>query len=212
MSKWLAIGLLLLSPMLFTREVGPAQQPKPVVPAEAVAMLHATGNSGVHGVVRFSQKDGFVQITGQVVGLTPGLHGFHVHEYGDCSALDAGSAGGHFNPTNMPHGGPDDKKRHVGDLGNIKADAKGRATINMQDKVIQLRGPYSIVGRSLIVHAKADDLKTQPHGRRWRPGRLRRDRHRQHGCQEGEINHRLHPGNHRVRHLQMADSVHFRRS
>ena len=74
---------------------------------------------------------------------------------------DGKCAGGHFNPTGMPHGGPDDAKRHVGDLGNIKADDSGKATYKRVDKLISLNGSNSIIGRSVIVHAKADDFKTQ---------------------------------------------------
>jgi Cu-Zn family superoxide dismutase len=69
------------------------------------------------------------------------------------------SAGGHFDPEHQPHGGPKSHKRHVGDLGNITADESGKAKIKKTDKVIQLNGPHSIIGRSIIVHAKEDDLK-----------------------------------------------------
>lgn len=141
-----------------------AKSAKPKAPQKAVAVLHPTEGSKVIGTVVFTQKDGYVEIRGTVKGLTPGLHGFHIHEYGDCSGHDGKAAGGHFNPTDMPHGGPDDEKRHVGDLGNIKADQNGVATIQMRDKVIQLGGPYSIIGRGLVVHAGADDLKSQPSG------------------------------------------------
>jgi Cu-Zn family superoxide dismutase len=64
----------------------------------------------------------------------------------------------------MPHGGPGDEKRHVGDLGNIQADAEGKALIHIRDKVISLSGRNSIIGRALVVHGKADDLKSQPSG------------------------------------------------
>lgn len=139
-------------------------QDKEAKPQKAIAVLQPASGSKVSGVVAFTQKDGYVEITGEVRGLTPGLHGFHVHEFGDVSALDGGSAGGHFNPTGMPHGGPDDAKRHVGDLGNIKADDSGRAVIQMRDKLVQLHGSHSVIGRTVVVHAKADDLKSQPSG------------------------------------------------
>ena len=74
---------------------------------------------------------------------------------------DGKCAGGHFNPTGMPHAGPDDAKRHVGDLGNLKADSTGNASYKRTDDVISLNGRNSIIGRSLIVHAKPDDFKTQ---------------------------------------------------
>ena len=74
------------------------------------------------------------------------------------------STGGHFNPGHKQHGGPDDENRHAGDFGNITADADGKATIDVKDKGLMLGGHDSIIGRAVIVHAKADDLKTQPTG------------------------------------------------
>lgn len=131
---------------------------------KAVCVILPLGDSKVEGAVTFTQQDGFIVIDAELTGLTPGLHGFHVHEFGDCTMVDGTCAGGHFNPTNMPHGGPDSDKRHVGDLGNIKADDQGVAEFQLKDKVIQLNGPYSIIGRSIIIHEKADDLKSQPSG------------------------------------------------
>lgn len=130
----------------------------------AVAVLIATEESGASGVVYFTQKGESVEITGQVRGLTPGKHGFHVHEFGDITDIKTGeSAGGHFNPTGSPHGRPDAEERHVGDLGNIEADDSGTAKISMKDTLIKLNGPHSILGRSVVVHAKADEF-TQPSG------------------------------------------------
>jgi len=131
---------------------------------DAVAILNPTKVSptnDVKGTVSFTKVAGGVRIDGQITGLTPGAHGFHVHEKGDCSAPDATSAGGHYNPTDMPHGAPDAALRHVGDFGNIDANASGVAKFTKLDHVITLEGPNSIVGHALIVHAKPDDLKTQ---------------------------------------------------
>jgi Cu-Zn family superoxide dismutase len=94
----------------------------------------------------------------------PGPHGFHIHEKGDCSAADASSAGGHFNPTGKPHGGPDSDARHAGDFGNIEADATGNARYSRTFSDLTLDGESSIIGKAIIVHQKADDLKTQPSG------------------------------------------------
>jgi Cu-Zn family superoxide dismutase len=127
----------------------------------AVAMVEGLGEHKVKGKVTFTQKEDGVEIVGEFTGLQPGQHGFHVHEYGDCSMADGKCAGGHFNPTGMPHAGPDDAKRHVGDLGNIKADSTGNASYKRVDTVISLNGPQSIIGRSVIIHAKPDDFKTQ---------------------------------------------------
>ena len=82
-------------------------------------MLHPTAGSKVGGTVTFTEVADGVQVHADLTGLGPGNHGFHVHEFGDCSAPDAMSAGGHFNPTNEPHAGPDDAARHVGDMGNV---------------------------------------------------------------------------------------------
>lgn len=130
----------------------------------AKAILSPTKGNSVKGQVTFTAVEGGVKIVANVEGLTPGSHGFHIHEFGDCTAPDGSSAGAHFNPTNKKHGGPDDKERHVGDLGNIIADAQGKAHYERIDKVISLDGKDRILGRSIIIHEKADDFKTQPAG------------------------------------------------
>jgi Cu-Zn family superoxide dismutase len=131
---------------------------------QAIAVLHPTQGSDVHGTVRFVQEKDGVRIVADVEGLTQGKHGFHVHETGNCSSPDAESAGGHFNPTGKQHGAPSDKERHAGDFGNITAGADGRAHYEMTDRMMQLSGPHSIIGRAVIVHANPDDLKSQPTG------------------------------------------------
>ncbi|HYB99811.1 MAG TPA: superoxide dismutase family protein [Candidatus Limnocylindrales bacterium] len=133
-------------------------------PTKAVAVLRATEGSKVSGTITFTKAGDGVKVSGTISGLTPGKHGFHVHEFGDCSAPDATSAGGHFNPTGEPHAAPTDAARHTGDLGNVEAGEDGTATIDHTDKRATFEGVNSILGRGLIVHAKADDLKTQPTG------------------------------------------------
>ena len=130
----------------------------------AVAVLHPTAGNDVTGVVVFTKVQNGVKVVADVAGLTPGEHGFHVHEYGDCSASDATSTGGHYNPDNMPHGGPTDMKRHEGDLGNIMADMDGKAHFEWTDNLLALNGTHSIIGRAVIVHAGKDDLTSQPSG------------------------------------------------
>jgi Cu-Zn family superoxide dismutase len=125
----------------------------------AICVVHPLGESKVVGVVVFTAKGKKVEVTGKITGLTPGKHGFHVHEFGDCTSKDGMSAGSHFDPEHMPHGGPHSEKRHVGDLGNIEADKNGVAEINITDTKIKLNGAHSIIGRSIIVHAMEDDLK-----------------------------------------------------
>jgi len=130
----------------------------------AAAVLHPTTGSSVWGTVTFAATDSGVLIRADVSGLAPGAHGFHVHEWGDCSAPDATSAGGHFNPEASPHGAPDGAERHVGDLGNLVADASGTARYERTDRRIALGGANSIIGRAVMVHAAEDDLASQPTG------------------------------------------------
>ena len=135
--------------------------PTPII---AVAELSPTQGNDVRGTVIFSQESDGVHVVANLTGLTPGEHGFHVHEKGDCSAPDGSSAGGHFNPTNMPHAGPDAEQRHAGDLGNITADAKGEGHYDRVDSHLSLEGDHAIVGLSVIVHGGKDDFTSQPSG------------------------------------------------
>ena len=131
---------------------------------KAVAVLYPTHGSSVSGTVTFVKEPAGVRVTAHITGLTPGNHGFHIHEFGDCSAPDAASAGSHFNPSGSPHAGPDADARHAGDLGNIVADSTGVAHYERLDAHMSFTGPNSIIGRGVIVHEKADDLTTQPTG------------------------------------------------
>jgi Cu-Zn family superoxide dismutase len=140
-----------------------ADEMKMAAPGRAVAVLHSPDGK-VGGTVTFKPAPGGVSVSARVTGLAPGTHGFHVHEFGDCSSADFTSAGGHFNPMGQPHGAPQADARHAGDLGNIEAGADGVANLEWTDKKLALDGHHSVVGRAVIVHAKADDLKTQPTG------------------------------------------------
>jgi Cu-Zn family superoxide dismutase len=131
---------------------------------KAVAVLHPTEGNKVHGLVTFTKEGDKVKVVAHIEGLAPGKHGFHIHEWGDCSSKDGAAAGGHFNPSGMPHGAPAGAKRHEGDLGNIDADQSGKAHVEFTDSVLKLEGSNSIVGRGVIVHASPDDMKTQPTG------------------------------------------------
>ena len=140
-----------------------AQHSAPDV-TRATAVLIPTEGNKVQGTVTFTQAGAGVRVVAQIEGLTPGKHGFHIHEFGDCSSKDGSSAGGHFNPAGAQHGAPDAAQRHAGDMGNIEADQNGVARIEYNDPVMKMNGHGAIVGHGVIVHAKADDLKTQPTG------------------------------------------------
>jgi len=100
-----------------------------------------------------------VKVRVQVAGAPPGKIATHVHEKGDCSAPDASSAGGHFNPAGLPHALPPAAERHLGDLGNIDigADGTGSTEIVVKGASLKEGDPSSFLGRAIIVHAKQDD-------------------------------------------------------
>jgi superoxide dismutase, Cu-Zn family len=132
--------------------------------AAASARVAPTQGNQVEGTVSFQKASGGVRVIARLSGLRPGLHGFHVHTNGDCSAPDGSSAGDHFNPTNTRHGDRYDEQAHIGDMGNVVADDSGQATLDYVDPHMTLDGQNSIVGRSVVVHANQDDLQTQPSG------------------------------------------------
>ncbi len=132
---------------------------------QAVADLAPTKGNQARGMVTFTHHGDHVMVVADVTGLTPGGHGFHVHEKGDCSADDATSAGGHFNPLGKPHADTATKDRHAGDMPMLVADASGNARLSVAVDVMTIgSGTADIVGRGLIVHKDADDFKTQPTG------------------------------------------------
>jgi Cu-Zn family superoxide dismutase len=131
----------------------------------AIAILKPTQGNDVKGTVKFDEKNGKTRIVANVTGLKPGQHGFHIHEKGDCSAPDATSAGGHFNPDGKKHGAPDSPEHHAGDLGNVTADAKGKAHLDRTVDFITVGdGAHSVAGKAVIVHIQVDDLQSQPVG------------------------------------------------
>jgi len=112
----------------------------------------------VRVVITFTRlEDGRTHVSGEVSGLAKGLHGFHIHQFGD-TTNGCASCGGHFNPHGGSHGAPDAKVRHAGDLGNIQAGDNGIAVVDIVDHLIPVHGPHTIVGRAVVVHEKTDDL------------------------------------------------------
>ncbi len=133
------------------------------------AIAHLVGASGslVSGTLTLTQATVGVRIQGDLGGLTPGsTHGFHVHETGDCSAADASSAGGHFNPGRSPHGKAGTASHHAGDIDNVTADPSGVAHVDatVSGTALGGAGNTNILGRALVLHAAPDDYRTQPSG------------------------------------------------
>ena len=167
-----ASGLLLLAACSTTAPV--ATPPStPVAPAatstarEAGVVLASASGSRVSGTLTLVPLQGGVHVRGQVGGLAAnGKFGFHVHEKGDCSAVDATSAGGHFNPTATAHGRAGGDAHHAGDMDNISSNAEGVATVNVHLRGVTLGGGAlnDVAGRGVIVHAAPDDYHTQPTG------------------------------------------------
>ncbi|EPT05327.1 hypothetical protein FOMPIDRAFT_1156103 [Fomitopsis schrenkii] len=136
----------------------PASTPTAPVVTKAIAILK--GDHGASGTVTLVQSAPAAKVTiiGELQGLDPrAQRGFHIHTGGDLSSGCA-SAGSHFNPFSEPHGAPTDVSRHVGDLGNVQSDAQGEAKFTIEDSLVTLNGPLSVVGRSIVLHTGTDDL------------------------------------------------------
>ncbi len=161
----LACSAAIVGSVLF---LGAAPTPTPqspedqvTLPTGGVCILEPSEGSPVKGIILLRQENSGVHLTGEVTGLKPGLHGFHIHEFGDLRDPQGKSAGGHFNPDGSRHGGPNDKEHHAGDLGNIEASSDGVAQLDIEAPWLKL---HFIVGRSLVVHEGKDDLTSQPSG------------------------------------------------
>ena len=130
-----------------------------------MTVLSPASGSSVRGTVLFTPEGDYVRVTARVSGLKPNQeHGFHVHERGDCSAPDATSAGGHFNPTSAPHGAQAEP-HHGGDMPALKSDASGNANMSFLISGVTLDlSRTGVMGRGVIVHAMPDDYATQPTG------------------------------------------------
>ncbi len=147
--------------------------PSPVAPAtplktpvhEAVAVVYPTRGNTALGTVWFTDVPGGVRVVGEFHGLPVDSRlGFHIHEFGDCTAPDASSAGGHYNPEGHSHGGSDSPSHHAGDLGNIRSSPAGDAYLDITAPDVSIDGVHPILGRSVVIHARQDDLHSQPAG------------------------------------------------
>lgn len=131
----------------------------------ATAVIQPKSNSKLNGSVTFTQSGKNVLVSGIFSGLQPNAQqGIHIHEKGDCSAADATSAGGHFNPSNTPHGSIHQPKYHAGDMPNISSDQNGYANYRATLQRVSLVGELSIIGLSVVVHQDPDDYTSQPAG------------------------------------------------
>ena len=172
--------LVIASSALFFAGCAPKEEPPPAVetpppPAEpepeprvAIASLQfKEAYPNASGSVVFTEVEGGVEVSAQVMYGAEGhagLHGFHLHEIGDCSAPDYTSAGGHFNPTGVDHGGPGAAVHHGGDFGNISIGEDGSGSLTLTSTMLSFDGENTLVGRAVILHATEDDLTSQPTG------------------------------------------------
>lgn len=130
----------------------------------ASAELAPVPGSAAHGTVSMTFQSGGVRIIADLDGLTPGAHALTILAAASCPANDSLLPPAHFNPTAQPHGGDDSGMRHLGDLGNVVADATGHAHFDGLDRSLTLEGPEAIVGHALAVHARPDQPTVQPDG------------------------------------------------
>lgn len=139
-----------------------AETPAPV--SQAIAVLQPASGSNVHGTVKFQSADGELQVHADVQNLPPGAHAYHIHLLGDCSGEDAKTAGTHFNFQGSSENPPADTQRITGDLGNLEPGSDGSASAMTTLKTASLQGPYSIIGRAVVVHEKPNDPSQPPIG------------------------------------------------
>ncbi|MBS4168392.1 superoxide dismutase family protein [Parachlamydia sp. AcF125] len=161
MRKLLAYGLCLF--LLTSCHSSDRKAEAPHLIKKANAVVNPTQGHKTWGSITFTETKEGVLIVANIQGLPPGKHGFHVHEFGDCSAPDASSAGGPYEPAH-PKTRAENTERYISDLGNLEANEKGHAFYERLDRVITLNGPNSILGKSVVIHQNEDDFKIHPAG------------------------------------------------
>lgn len=133
--------------------------------AKAVSDLHSATMENMKGLLTIEDNNEQLKIIIEVSGLKPNAKlGFHIHENGICEGPNYKTAGAHFNPHKKAHGGPESLERHLGDMGNIETDATGAGKKIILLPKSQADDLNLIIGKSVLIHAAADDLKTQPSG------------------------------------------------
>jgi Cu-Zn family superoxide dismutase len=134
---------------------------QPDLPRHGVAVFQASKGSHVKGVLQLEQTEHGLRVWGEISGLTPGKHGFHIHEFGDLRSDDGTATGGHYGGKDQQHGDLNADKSHHGDFGNVTANDQGIAKIDLTSDGLHL---HFILGRAFVVHADEDDLTSQPSG------------------------------------------------
>jgi len=156
--------LALLLACASSKTSSPAAAPPPSAP-RASAKIEAKSGSTLTGTAVFTQNGDTVHVVVDVANAPEGVHAVHLHEKGDCSAPDAMSAGGHFNPMKTEHGSPDAPAHHAGDFGNMTVGGDGHGHLELDATMLTVNpGDHSVAGHAIVVHAKEDDMHTQPTG------------------------------------------------
>lgn len=171
---WLACTAVVALATGTTRLLAEQTKPAAAPPAKgaaaemgkAVATIEPRSGSTVKGHAEFTKADGKVKLSIQIEGAAPGVHAVHLHEKGDCSDPEAKSAGGHWNPTTEAHGKWATSPFHHGDIGNIEVGPDGKGSYSIETDLWSIGGDpgKDVTGKALVIHASADDFKTQPAG------------------------------------------------
>ena len=162
--------LLLIGVFLVFVSCDRVQQHVGVMPTptakQAIATIAPASDSSVTGMAIFTQNGDQITLTIEIQNASPGLHGVHIHENGDCSSPDGKSAGGHWNPTGVAHGKWGEGEFHLGDIGNITVGEDGTGSIELTTDLWEIGtgSDVDVVGKGIIVHADADDFTSQPSG------------------------------------------------
>lgn len=133
---------------------------------KGVAVVSSIKGGKISGIANFEPTGNGLKVTATIERLKSNAkHGFHIHEFGNCTAADLSSAGGHYNPEGKEHAGPENIDRHAGDMGNLVSNEKGSATYEYTFSNLTVAGGMNpVIGRSVIVHENEDNLVSQPTG------------------------------------------------